>query len=223
MSNSKKQDIKLSKATATSDGSTTTNNHVSGFSEQQHLANNPEHPSKNGTTKRCSSSRQSYRFRPWMSVVPLIRDLRRRVPNVSLNRVLNESFLLWLGGKNEDELRLKSRLAGLLQEEHELMQTNRVILRSGAFLDSYVAKLVEGNEGLSVKLGRQPLGALANKKEVSIVLRLLARREAIVNEILDIQNLLLPGSEYVLKADRESFPDYVKKTKGGEKQNGADT
>jgi len=156
-----------------------------------------------------------------MSVVPLIRDLRRRVPNVSLNRVLNESFLLWLGSKNEDELRLRSNLARLLEEEHELMQTNRVILRSGAFLDSYVAKLVEGNEGLSVKLGRQPLKALATKREVDVVLRLMARREAIVNEILNIQNLLLPSEKYVLKGERSQGDN--KKRLGGEKQNGANT
>jgi len=140
---------------------------------------------------------------------------------MSLNRVLNEGFLSFMGEMNEDELRLRSRLARLLNEEHELMQTNRVILRSAAFLDPYAAKLVEGNEGLSVKLGRQPLGALASKKEVNVVLRLLARREAIVNEILEIQNLLLPKETYVLKSERS--PDNKKDGGGGEQTHGSNT
>jgi len=171
---------------------------------QKHLSSAPKHRTSNATIKRCSSSvkRVGFRFQPWVSVENLVLDLRRRVPGVSLNRVLNEGFLLWLGAKSEDELRLKSRLAQLLHEEHELMQSGRVVLRSGAFLDSYAAKLMEGNEELSARLGRQPLGALADKQEVNVVKRLLARREAVVQEILMIQDKLLPKEEYVLKSRR---------------------
>lgn len=190
-------------ATPTSDASSISNKPKPSFSSQKHLATCPEHPRKHATSKRCSSSKRvGFRWMPWVSSVGLVEDLRRRFPSVSLNRVLNEGFLLWLGAKSEDELRLRSRLAQLLHEEHELMQSGRVVLRSGAFLDSYAAKLIEGNEKLSAKLGRQPLGALANKQEVSVVKRLLARREAVVNEILEIQDKLLPKDEYVLKDER---------------------
>jgi len=206
MSNIHENAKKPSDATPTSNDSSKSNKSDSASVWQKHLAPPPKHPSKNATIKRCGSSRGrvGFRWQPWVSVESLVRDLRRRFPDVSLNRVLNEGFLLRLGQRSEDELRLRCRLAQLLHEEHELMQTGRVILRSGAFLDPYAAKLIEGNEKLSVKLGRQPLGALTGTKEVNVVKRLLARREAVVQEILDIQNKLLPSEEYVLKSERFS-------------------
>ena len=206
MTNKHKTVKKPSKATPTLNDGSKLNKPYSASIWQKHLVPPPKHPSKNATIKRCSSSmrRLGFRFQPWVSVGNLVLDLRRRVPGVSLNRVLNEGFLLRLGQRSEDELRLRCRLAQLLHEEHELMQTGRVILRSGAFLDPYAAKLIEGNEKLSVKLGRQPLGALTGTKEVNVVKRLLARREAVVQEILDIQNKLLPSEEYVLKSERFS-------------------
>jgi len=125
---------------------------------------------------------------------------------------------LWLGKCCEDEERLKTRLAKLLHEEWELMQSGRVVLRSGAFLDGYAAKLIEGNEKLSVRLGRQPLRALADEREVNVVKRLLARREAVVQEILSIQDRLLPADEYVLKENRSSSQDSAVETQQQQKR-----
>lgn len=152
---------------------------------------------KNGTTKRCSSSRRVVSWRPWVNVVPLVGWLKKH--GFSVNRVLNEAFLDWVGGLGDEKLRLRARLYRLLDEERELRQTMRVVLRSGAFLDSYAAKLVTGDEKLSVKLGRKPL---AGETEVQIVNRILAQREAVVKEICEIEGKLLPEAEYVLKEDR---------------------
>jgi hypothetical protein len=121
---------------------------------------------------------------------------------VSINQALNEALLYWAGGLNDEQLRLKVAKSRLLAEERDLYQTHRVILRSGAFLDSYAAKLIEGDETLSAKLGRQPLVAVASSKEANVVKRLLARREAIVKQIVEVEDKRLPEEEYVLKEDR---------------------
>lgn len=188
-------------ATDTSNGSTKTEQLDLSSVRRKQLGKRRKKHCGNGTTSGCRSSRVGFRWRPWVSVVPLVGELRRRFGGVGLNRVLNEGFLLWWGVRCEGELALRARLARLLQEERELMQLGRVILRSGAFLDSYAAKLIKGDERLSVKLGRKPLRALAGEREVNIVLRLLARRDAVVKEILEIQDKLLPKDEYVLKGD----------------------
>ena len=150
-----------------------------------------------GNTKRCGSSRRLVSWRPWVSVAPLVRWLEKH--GFVINHVLNEAFLDWIGGEGDEKLRLKAELYKLLDEERDLRQISRVILRSGAFLDSYAAKLVQGDEKLSVKLGRQPLEAIASKEETEIILRTLARREAIVKEIIDIQGKLLPRKRYELR------------------------
>jgi len=136
-----------------------------------------------------------------LGVRGLLVDLQRRVPGVSLNRVLNEAFLLWLGERSEDEWRLRVRLAGLLREEGDLRQVMRVVLRSGAFLDSYAAKLLEGESQEEARLGRVPLRALSRDEE-PVVRRILSRREAVVKEICEIQSKLLPEEKYVLKSRR---------------------
>ncbi|MCK4478385.1 hypothetical protein KAU88_07655 [Candidatus Bathyarchaeota archaeon] len=184
---------------------------------QKHLAEPPKRKSRNSPTIRCRSSRQRapVRFRPWVSVWVFVDRVWRK--GLSLNRVLNEALLLWFEEGCESELKLRAQLARLLHEENELRQSMRVVLRSGAFLDSYAAKLVEGDEKLSVKLGRQPLAVLADRKEVEIVKRILARREAIVKEICEIEDQLLPEKQYVLKGSR-SRQRMTYKRKGGEKQ-----
>ncbi len=101
----------------------------------------------------------------------------------------------------DKKLRLRAKLFRLLDEERELRQVHRVILRSGAFLDSYAEKLLRGGSVEDAKFGRKPLAAL-NKEEVPVIKRLLARREAVVREICVIEEKLLPSEKYVLKSER---------------------
>lgn len=189
-------------ATATSTGNTKKEKAREGSKSEKGHVDTRITPFQAGDTRRCSSStRRTRTWRPWATVEPLVRWLERN--GISINRALNEALLFWAGGLNDEQLRLKVAKARLLAEERDLYQTHRVILRSGAFLDSYAAKLIEGDETLSAKMGRQPLEAVANPKEANVVKRLLARREAVVAEIVEVQNLLLPKEEYVLKGERK--------------------
>jgi hypothetical protein len=151
----------------------------------------------NGNTRTCRSSRQVLPWRPWVRVSPIVSWLKKK--GFVVNQVLNESVLDWVGHEGDEKVKLRARLYRLQDEENELRQTMRIVLRSGAFLHGYAAKLVQGDEKLSVKLGRQPLDAIASKEEADIVKRILARREAIVKEILEIENELLPHEKYELK------------------------
>lgn len=136
-------------------------------------------------------------WRPWVRALPVVRWLRKN--GFVVNQVLNEALLDWVGHEGDAKVKLRARLYVLQDEENRLRQTMRIVLRSGAFLPSYAAKLVQGDEKLSVKLGRQPLDAIATKEEANIVKRILARREAIVKEILEIENELLPQEKYELR------------------------
>jgi len=157
-------------ATATSNGNTKKEKaEASPKTERGHVETRIT-PFQAGDTRRCSSSgRRTITWRPWASVEPLVRWLERK--GIEINRAVNEALLYWAGGLNDEQLRLKVAKARLLAEERDLYQTHRVILRSGAFLDSYAAKLIEGDETLSAKMGRQPLEAVANRKETNVVKR----------------------------------------------------
>ena len=142
-------------------------------------------------------------FRAWRSVVPLLRYLKRKRFNV--NAVLNRALLFYLRVEVDDDwLRDEARLQLLLREERRLIQLNRVMLRSGAYLDLYADKVLKGGSRENreaAKLGRKPLGALA-PNEVPVFRRMVARREAVVGEIKEILARRLPEAEYVLKEDR---------------------
>lgn len=200
----------LTGAAATSSGHTKHEKAESGLNSGKEPVDTRIPLFQRGNTRRCRSSRRVVSWRPWVSVEPLVRWLEKH--RFVVNRVLNEAFLEWVGGLGDEKLRLKARLYRLLDEERELRQVNRVILRSGAFLDGYAAKLIEGKEELSVRLGRQPLTALASKKEETIIKRILARREAVVKEICEIHEKLLPREEYVLKSTRKSRKRRKKKS-----------
>ena len=140
-------------------------------------------------------------FRPWKSVRPLVRFLRSK--GFSVNAVLNKALLYFLDAEASDDwLRDEARLVLLLREEQQLIQLNKVMLRSGAYLDLYADKVLRGGRArLDAKLGRKPLGALAPDEE-PIFKRMVARREAIVQEIREIMGRRLPEKEYVLKDER---------------------
>lgn len=204
------KESKVNDATATSSGNTKQEKRESGLYSGKKPVSTRIKVFSGGNTSRCRSSRRVVPWRPWVNVEPLVRWLEKH--RFTVNRVLNEAFLDWVGEGGDETLRLKARLYRLLDEERELRQVHRVILRSGAFLDGYAAKLIEGKEELSVRLGRQPLTALASKKEETIIKRNLARREAVVKEICEIHEKLLPREEYVLKSKRKSRKHRKKKS-----------
>lgn len=159
-------------------------------------------------------------FRAWRSVEPLLRYLKRKRFNV--NAVLNRALLFYLRAEvDEDWLRDEARLALLLKEEQRLIRLNRVMLRSGAYLDLYADKVLRGGKArLDAKLGRRPLAALAPDEE-PIFRRMVARREAVVGEIREILARRLPEGEYVLKDERPRRKSRSRRRairrKGGEK------
>jgi hypothetical protein len=130
--------------------------------------------------------------------------------------VLNDALVFYFDAFGEGGgLRDDVRLAVLRKEEQQLVQLNKLMLRSGAYLDSYAVKVLRGGSYEDAKLGRKPLAALA-KDEEPIFRRMAARREAIVREILGILDKQLPKSEYVLKENRQSRSRVTDKSKGGD-------
>ena len=169
---------------------------------------------------------RNFSFRPWRSVGPLVRYLRRK--RSSVNAVLNRALLFYLRVEvGDDWLRDEARLVLLLKEEQRLIRLNRVMLRSGAYLDLYADKVLRGGRAREeAKLGRRPLAALAPDEE-PVFRRMMARREAVVKEIREILARRLPRSEYVLKDERPARRSRSQrcaqnKRKGGEKL-GSDT
>lgn len=114
------------------------------------------------------------------------------VVNFLLEKVISES------GEVEEALSLEVRRQQLLSEEAGLRQTLKVLLRSGAYLPQYAQRLFEGknSKDLVSRKGRLPLPALASLKEQQIVRRILARRERIVMELLEIADRLLPKEQF---------------------------
>ncbi len=130
----------------------------------------------------------------------LIRVLRDS--GLSLNHIVNEAVLSWLGGQGAEQLRLRARLVALQKEEAGLRQSMRVMLRSGSFLPKYAKELFrEPGRSLSfVRDGQMPLKALAPKEE-DVARRILAERERIAGEIADVLDELLPEKKFRLKPE----------------------
>lgn len=97
----------------------------------------------------------------------------------------------------EEQLSLEVKREQLLAEERSLRQRLNVILRSGAYLKDYAKKLLLGDENEISKLKRRVgIYAHVKPKELNIILRILKRREDLVNELLEIEDKLLPESTY---------------------------
>jgi hypothetical protein len=143
-----------------------------------------------------------------------------REHNVPFNRVVNLAVQSFLGGCDVERLRLEAELEGLLREESRLRKVSNVMLRSGAYLPSYVVKVLRKPGGLSEvqRRGELPLEALADKREVQVFLKIAQKREMVAKRICEIQEQLLRDVE-PFKVPGEG--SRVKKAgEGGEKPNG---
>jgi hypothetical protein len=116
----------------------------------------------------------------------------------AVNLLLEKTVSGGLAGEVEEQLGLEVRRQQLLAEEAGLRQILKVLLRSGAYLPQYAQKLFEGRDpkDFAYRKGRLPLPALASAKEQEIVRRILARRERIVMELIEIADKLLPKEQF---------------------------
>ncbi len=153
----------------------------------------------------------------WKLVRPLVRRLKRA--GFGVNRAVNEALLFWMGERGDEELRLRAKLVLLQREEVELRQSMRVMLRSGSFLPQYADKLFreryDRSESPFVRKGQVPLRALS-KREEEIARRVLAERERIAQEIVEVLDRLLPKKKFRLKPSRSQRCDKNQR-RGGEK------
>jgi len=153
----------------------------------------------------------------WKGVLPLVRRFCRE-RGVKFNWLVNQAVLEFLRGCVDDgRLRLEAELDVLLREESRLRKVSGVMLRSGAYLPSYVVKVLRKPGGLSEvqRRGELPLEALADKREVQVFLKIARKREMVAKRICEIEEQLL--------ADVEPFKVpgddcRVKKGEGGEKR-----
>jgi len=132
----------------------------------------------------------------WDFVVSFAKEAR-----ISVSSVVNKALELFLSerleGAPQQVFLLESRREQLLAEERSLRERLRVILRSGAFLKDYAKELLLGDEKQIFNLKRR-VGVYAHvkPKELNIILRILKRREDLVNELLEIEDKLLPSTMY---------------------------
>jgi len=116
----------------------------------------------------------------------------------AVNLLLEAMISEGLAGNVEEHLGLEVRRQHLLAEEAALRQIQKVLLRSGAYLPQYAQRLFGGKDpkDTASRKGRLPLPALASVKEQQIIRRILARRERIVLELLEIADKLLPKEQF---------------------------
>jgi len=143
----------------------------------------------------------------------LLRFCRER--GLPFIRVVNLAVQSFLGGCDVERLRLEAELEGLLREESKLRKVQNCMLRSGAYLPGYVARVLRKPGGVDLlRRGELPLEALAGKREVEVFLKICQRREEIARRICEIQEQLLADVEpFQLPGDG----CHVKKGEGGDK------
>jgi len=197
-------------ADATSAGHTIIDNHELDCVRQNTPAEASNPTYEKVTPDDVATARKKMSFRPWVNNRGLVEFLRCK--GFHLNDVLNRALAFYFNvNSSVDSVRDFARLSLLFAEEKRLVQLNKVMLRSGAYLDLYAEKVLRGGESRDdAKLGRKPLDALA-PNETPIFKRMVARREAITKEIVEILGRLLPEEEYVLKDDREGSLAHVKR------------
>ena len=115
-----------------------------------------------------------------------------RAVNCLLDKAIGEGF-----GEVEETLWLQVRKAKLLEEEADLRETLRVILRSGAYLKDYAKELLLGDfKQISNLRNRVGIFSQVKPRELNVILRILKRREDLVSELLEIGDKLLPSEPY---------------------------
>ena len=127
----------------------------------------------------------------WRDLYPIVKSFCRE-HNLPFNRVVNLALQSFLGSCDTEEFKLRARLSTLLREECELRRVQNVMLRSGSYLPSYVAKVLRepGRSLTHIPDAQRPLKAL-NPKEERVFRRIASRREQIAREIAEIEERLL--------------------------------
>jgi len=169
----------------------------------------------------------------WRDVWPLLRRVVES-SGLPLNRVLNLALLQFLRGDVvEEELQLEARKVGLMREEADIRRSWRLIGRSGSYLESYAARVLQPREYLEYmkvmrrdvtaapysdeRLGRAPLAALS-KREEKLFRKMMARREEIAKELTEIELRLFELRKVPKRNWRWKFNRRVKRTREYKKQ-----
>jgi hypothetical protein len=137
----------------------------------------------------------------WRELYASLREFCR-VKGLPFNRVVNlavSDFLKSPGSCDVERLRLQLRLEELMREEHDLRRVWATIGRSGSYLPQYVDRVLRPQRS-PFHQGQVPLRALSVKEE-EIFRRVAARREAVAQEIVLIQDQLLPKEKFRLKPE----------------------
>ena len=132
------------------------------------------------------------------------------VVNLLLEKVIETN----LAGSVEECLGLEVKRLQLMDEEVDLRRTLNVILRSGAYLPQYAEKLFGGESPTFLKESRLPLPALTSVKEQDIVRRILARREKVVSELLEIEDKLLPEERFMVGLEETGWTTRSNRPRG---------
>lgn len=131
-----------------------------------------------------------------------------------VNRACYEFLLKCLDSDYVHTLKEEVEAEKLRREEACLRRDLELILRSGAYLQDYARRLLEGDEKEVSKLkSRKGVYANLDVKELDVILRILARREAISKRLVELLDKKLPEERYPFGLTEEGFRI---KRKGGE-------
>jgi hypothetical protein len=119
----------------------------------------------------------------------------------SLSFLVNKACLALLEKGLPEELvhkiRVEAEIEELKREERCLRQNLTLILRSGTYLRNYAKSLLEGDkEEISKLKSRNGIYARLDSKELDVILRILARREAIAKRLVELMDEQLPKERY---------------------------
>jgi hypothetical protein len=150
----------------------------------------------------------------WKGLAPLLKRFCRE-HNVAFNKVVNLAVQDFLGNVDVERLRLEAELDCLLREEAYLRKVSNAMLRSGAYLPSYVVKTLRKPNGFElVRHGEIPLEAF-DKREAKVFLKICAKREIVAKRICEIEEQLLADVE-PFKFDLEGFDKKRKEVRNNE-------
>jgi len=135
--------------------------------------------------------------------------------NALVNKACEVFLLERLTGEVKERFLLEAEVSHLIEEEKNLRQDLALILRSGAYLKDYASSLLEGDKAEVSRLKRRRgVYACVDAKELDVILRILARREAISKRLVELMDKTLPKDRYPFGLTEKGFRA---KPKGGEK------
>lgn len=126
--------------------------------------------------------------------------------NDFVNRACEELIASKLSGEVLERFKVEAEMDSLREDERDLRSDLRLILRNGAYLPDYASKLLEGDRAqVSLIRRRRAVYSQVEPEELDVILRILARREAIAKRLVELKAQTLPKDRYPFGLTERGF------------------